>query len=76
MGCPHHTELAIEARCELQRLADHTITVTQARRPVAALVVLIDAHDPTHVALGAGDVSPLLALHVLRQLAERIEASL
>jgi hypothetical protein len=73
--CPHHDGTAREEpACELQRLADHTITVTEARAPWAGCVmIVIERDDYSHTALGAS-VSPVHALTVLEHHAARLRA--
>lgn len=71
--CPHHAgKVHDEPACELQRLADHTITVTQARAPWAAcIMIVVDRDNVTHTALGASvppDVAIALLTHHLQGL--------
>jgi hypothetical protein len=74
--CTHHTGASSHALCPLQQLADHTITVTQARAPhVACAVLVLDAADPLHNALGSS-VEPDTLLALLEHHASRLRSVL
>lgn len=71
MSCEFHdrTTVGEPTPCALQRLADHTITVTEARAPrVALLVLLVDLDDSSHTALGS-NIRPALAARLLEKYA-------
>lgn len=75
MACPYHDgQLRAEpGDCPLQKLANHTITVTRARSPHTAVIVivldLLDASDGPHMAIGA-DVAPVVALDLMDRAAQ------
>ena len=81
MKCPHHTGVIATVvgqhpPCELQQLANHTITVTEARRPgVRCIVILYDENEPDHVAAGFS-VYPLLAHALLEEQAAKLRAAI
>lgn len=71
-NCPHHDHPSAAPLCGLQRLANHTITVTQARAPdVCTIVIVIDKDQPSHTALGS-DAPMRAALEALELHTERL----
>lgn len=79
--CPHHDEATIghAGECELQKLAEHTITVTEARRPgVRVIVVLMDSLErfpEGHLAMGASGMPPEVVVALLEEEASRVRAA-
>jgi hypothetical protein len=80
-SCPYHDgmhvkrpDLPLASHCPLQQLADHTITVTEARKPgVGVVMVLVDAEDHAHVAIGS-NLHPQILAKALEQKAAQLRA--
>jgi hypothetical protein len=66
--CPLHAS----GQCPLQKLAIHTVIVTEARaRNVCAIVLILDRDDASHVALAA-DIEVPDVLQVLTRQADEL----
>ena len=76
--CPHHEGVweGEAPPCPLQKLAEHTITVTEARRAgTGVIVIFCDGDDLDHTASGF-NVHPMLALALLEEAMMKIRRAM
>ena len=75
--CPHHDRVVrMVPACELQKLADATLTVVGAfASHVECIVILIDRADHEHMTLGA-EIDPRVVLRALEHHAGKLRAGL